>query len=295
MGRRVLVIAESDENDAKLVRPRSQHGYGLDAQWSDDFHHAVHALFTGERQSYYQDFGRADQITQALEQGFVFQGEYFRFWQRARGTSAAGVPLSQHVICLQNHDQVGNRAQGERLISLISRGASKAAAALLLLAPETPLLFMGEEYGERHPFLYFTSYSDPQLARAVSDGRKREFAHFAGAKIPDPQDPATFARSELDWSSATDNNEMLRWYRALIALRKRHLLDGARTCRAELVNGSAIKLLVPAQGSALMVLSALASNAVLPDPEADWRLELESHEDGYPVRVYLRSTTGNLL
>lgn len=287
LGRKVLVIAESDENDAKLVRPPSQAGYGLDAQWSDDFHHAVHAFFSGERQGYYQDFGRPEQIARALEQGFVFQGEHFKFWRRQRGTPASDVPSPKHVICLQNHDQVGNRAQGERLIKLVPGGACKAAAALLLLAPETPLLFMGEEYGEKTPFQYFTSYSDPQLARAVSEGRKREFAHFAAMEVPDPQDEATFARSKLDWSAANSNNEMLRWYRALIALRKKHLTKIARTCRAELVNYGVIRMLLPAQDPVLMVLAALKQRE-LPSVAAEWRLALQSGAGGYPTSVFLR-------
>ena len=132
-GRHMLVIAESDENDAKLVRPQNERGLGLDAQWSDDFHHAVHAFLTGERHRYYQDFGQPQQIARALEQGFVFQGEPFKFWGRPRGTASAGIPLPKHVICLQNHDQIGNRALGERLTALLSSGALKAAAALLLL------------------------------------------------------------------------------------------------------------------------------------------------------------------
>src|SRR5262249_55382165 len=122
LGRKVCVIAESDENDAKLVRPAIQGGYGLDAVWSDDFHHSIHAFFTGERSGYYQDFGKPEQIARALNEGFVFQGELFKYWSRPRGTKPEGMPLPAHVICIQNHDQVGNRACGERLTHLISRG-----------------------------------------------------------------------------------------------------------------------------------------------------------------------------
>src|SRR5438874_1817898 len=170
LGRQVCVIAETDKNDEKLVRPRNG-GYGLDAVWSDDFHHAVHAFFTGERKGYYQDFGGPQQIVRALNEGFVFQGEPFRFWKgRPRGTSSAEMPAPAHVICIQNHDQVGNRAYGERLTALIPRGARMVAAALLLLAPETPLLFMGQEFDEPHPFQFCTDYSDPVLQKAVSAG-----------------------------------------------------------------------------------------------------------------------------
>src|SRR5581483_5717571 len=176
--RKVCVIGETDENDIRYVLPQSRCGLGLNAVWSDDFHHSVHAALTGERQGYYQDFGRKEQIVRALNQGFVFQGEIFQFWKRPRGTPVDSVPLLAHVICTQNHDQVGNRAVGERLDVLVPRGASKLAAALLLLAPHTPLLFMGQEYGEIAPFQYFTDFSDPQLQKAVSEGRRNEFKEF---------------------------------------------------------------------------------------------------------------------
>src|SRR5205807_1018962 len=146
LGREVCVIAETDENDEKIVRAPKLGGYGLDALWSDDFHHALHAFFTGERKGYYQDFGQPQQIARALNAGFVFQGEPFQFWNgRPRGMPSQHMGLPAHVICIQNHDQVGNRAQGERLTDLIPPGARMVAAALLLLAPQTPLLFMGQE------------------------------------------------------------------------------------------------------------------------------------------------------
>ncbi|HMF92274.1 MAG TPA: malto-oligosyltrehalose trehalohydrolase, partial [Candidatus Angelobacter sp.] len=197
LGRQVCVIAETDQNDARIVRPRAQGGYGCDALWSDDFHHAVHAFFTGERQGYYQDFGEAEQIVRALNQGFVYQGEVSQFWGHARGTPAKDLAAPAHVICLQNHDQVGNRPRGERWTELMPRGARMAAAALLLLAPQTPLLFMGEEFDETHPFLFFTDYGDPALKKAVREGRRYEFKAFGArdAAAPDPQDPATFERS----------------------------------------------------------------------------------------------------
>ena len=288
-GRRVLVIAESDENDAKLVRPQTANGLGLDAQWSDDFHHSVHAFLTGERHRYYQDFGRPEQIVRALEQGFVFQGEPFKFWGKPRGSPAAEVPLAQHIICLQNHDQVGNRAQGERLASLLSPGALKAAAALLLLAPETPLLFMGEEYGEVRPFQYFTSYSDPQLAQAVRQGRKNEFKDFTGVDVPDPQDPKTFERSKLDWGSANGQNAMLRWYQQLMDLRKTYVSRSLRTCKAELLEGGVIKMHLPAEEPEICVLASLTRDTLLPGLESSWSLRLKSAEDGFEVCVYLRS------
>ena len=158
--------------------------------WSDDFHHAIHAFFTGERQGYYQDFGDPQQIARALREGYVFQGEHFRFWNAPRGTSAKDVPLPANVICIQNHDQVGNRAKGERLTALIPRGARKLAAAFLLLAPHTPLLFMGQEYDEAAPFQFFADFQDPALKKAVSEGRRSEFKDFDFNEVPDPRRPA---------------------------------------------------------------------------------------------------------
>ena len=207
--RSVCVIAETDENDSRYITAASTGGYGLDGVWSDDFHHAVHAYFTGERQGYYQDFGDPEQIARALRDGYVFQGELFRFWNKPRGTSPENVPLPANVICNQNHDQVGNRAKGERLSALIPRGARKLAAALLLLAPHTPLLFMGQEYGETAPFQFFADFEDPALKKAVSEGRRSEFKDFDFNEVPDPEDPRTFARSKLTWADDPENRDML--------------------------------------------------------------------------------------
>lgn len=288
LGRKVCVIAETDENDAKLVRPVEKDGYGLNALWSDDFHHSVHTFFTGERNGYYQDFGQAQQIARALNEGFVLQGGLFKFWNRPRGTKPEGVPLLAHVICLQNHDQVGNRALGERLTQLTSLGQRKLAAALLLLAPHTPLLFMGEEYDERNPFQFFTSYGDPELARAVSEGRKREFQDFAWKEFPDPQAPATFKRSRLNWSLAAEDNEMLRWYRALLDLRRRVVLRIERTAKAWLENGDRTLLMqVPAADPRVLV-AADFERREQPD-RPGWKLTLSADEDGCAVRVYERA------
>ena len=284
VGRKVRIIAESDENDARLVRAQSQAGYGLDAFWSDDFHHAVHAYFTGERNGYYQDFGEPQQLVRALNEGFAFQGEFFRFWQRPRGAPAAGIALPQHVICTQNHDQVGNRALGERLSQLVPCGVRKLTAALLLLSPHTPLLFMGQEYDEPAPFQFFTSYSDPELQKAVGEGRRREFKHFDGKDVPDPEDVQTFERSRLNWDFALHGNPMLAWYRELIALRKRLVTPGPRTCSAELRDG-VIVMRIPRENPRLLVAAALAPGAEV-KAEAGWRELLSSDDDGYAVRVY---------
>ena len=294
LGRRVCVIAETDENDRRYVLPRSQGGFGVDAVWSDDFHHAVHAFLTGEREGYYQDFGGKEQIVRALNHGFAYQGELFKFWNgRKRGTPAEGIPLPAHVICTQNHDQVGNRARGERLDALVPRGASKLIAALLLLAPETPLLFMGQEYGETAPFQFFTDFGDPALQQAVREGRRREFEHFVafGGEVPDPQDPETFHRSKLQWpvpsGQQNHHREMLDWYRKLIALRRELVIPAERTCRAELTEG-AIVLLVPADDPRLQVIAEFPDSQRQPAP-AGWDELLAADEDGYRVRVFRRA------
>ena len=293
-GRTVCIIAETDENDARYLRPRPQ-GMGLDAVWSDDFHHALHTALTPERQGYYQDFGRREQIVRALNHGFVFQGEHFNFWNAPRGTSPDGIPLYRHVICTQNHDQVGNRARGERLSALVPRGARKLAAALLLLAPHTPLLFMGQEYDEPAPFQFFTDYGDPTLQTAVSEGRRREFKDFDWRDVPDPQDPETFARSRLTWAfeHPEDNTgrgcaEMLDWYRSLLELRRALVSPGERTGRAELVNG-AVVLQVPADQPRIRLIAAFPDSGPVEDAAEDgWRQSLVSDSDGYRVAIFTR-------
>lgn len=290
LGRRVCVMAETDENDAKLVRPQPDGGYGLDAVWSDDFHHAVHAFFTGERKGYYQDFGGSEQIARALNEGFVFQGEPFRFWGgRSRGTSSHGMPAYAHVICIQNHDQVGNRAQGERLTALVPRGVRMVAAALLLLAPQTPLLFMGQEFDAQSPFQFFTDYGDPALQKAVSEGRRNEFKDFDFQDVPDPQDPATFARSKLNWDLEQENSAMLDWYSALLALRRQYVIGSPRTGKAELHNGI-LAMQVPAEEPQLRVLARIQGDSQLPEPVPGWKKVLTEETDGLAIAVYANST-----
>jgi maltooligosyltrehalose trehalohydrolase len=223
LGRTVLVIAESDLNDTQVITGRADGGWGLDAQWSDDFHHSVHTLLTGERSGYYQDFGRLTDLGTVLTDGFVYQGQYSQFRQRQHGTPSRHLPGERFVVCSQNHDQVGNRAHGERLSALVPFPALKLAAGLVLSAPNIPLLFMGEEYGETAPFLYFTSHTDPALAQAVREGRQREFARFAwGREVPDPQAVETFQRSILNHHARVQNSSraLLRFYREMLALRK---------------------------------------------------------------------------
>src|SRR5579864_34860 len=292
LGREVCVIAETDANDEKIVRPRDQGGYGLDGLWSDDFHHSVQAFFTGERAGFYQDYGRAEQIALALNQGFAFQGEPFRYWKgRPRGTAARGVPAAAHVICLQNHDLVGNRATGERWTVLAPRGVRMLAAALLLLSPHTPLIFMGQEYDELNPFLFFTDYGDPALQEAVRKGRREEFKAFGFPEegVPDPQDPATFERSKLNWKLTEGENLMRDWYRSLIGLRKQFVTSGERSCKAELRDG-VIEMQVPAERPAIRVLARIEPLATLPElASSDWEKALADEADGLAAAIFIRS------
>lgn len=225
-GRRVVVIGESSLNDPRLIRPVEQGGLGLDGQWSDDFHHAVHVLATGERQGYYADFEGPRDLVTAYRAGFVYQGQRSSFLRRAHGRVAGDRSPRQLVVCTQNHDQVGNRARGDRLAEHLSAAQQRALAGLLLLGPATPLLFMGQEWGETAPFAFFTSHGDEALVEAVRVGRVEEFAGFGWrpADIPDPQDPATFERSRLDWSRAAQphGEALVALHRALLALRATH-------------------------------------------------------------------------
>jgi maltooligosyltrehalose trehalohydrolase len=224
LNRRVYLIAESALNDARLIRPRELMGFGLDAQWSDDFHHSLHTLITGENMGYYQDFGEFTQLIKAYGEGFVYSGEYSKFRSRRHGNSSRAVPPKRFVVFAQNHDQVGNRMNGERLSPLVSFDALKLAAACVLLSPFIPLLFMGEEYGETAPFPYFISHTDGELVRAVREGRRREFAgfHWAG-EPPDPQDDRTFRSAKLNHSlrhQAGNHRVLNSYYRELIRLRR---------------------------------------------------------------------------
>ena len=234
LGKPLCVIAESDQNDPRITRAPELGGYGLSAQWSDDFHHALHAALTGETSGYYADFGRIEQIARALSDGFVYAGDYSPFRQRRHGQPLGDASGHRLLGYLQNHDQVGNRARGERIGHLVSEGRARIGAALVLMSPYVPMLFQGEEWGASAPFQYFTDHQNPELAQAVQRGRREEFAQFGWdpAQVPDPQAEATFRRSQLDWSELTRSpyKERLGFYRALIGLRKRtpDLLDGRR-------------------------------------------------------------------
>ncbi|MDM4718851.1 malto-oligosyltrehalose trehalohydrolase [Micromonospora sp. WMMA1363] len=226
LGRPLSLIAESDLNDPKLVTPREAGGYGLHAQWNDDAHHALHTLLTGERQGYYGDFGSLECLTDVLTGGFFHAGTWSSFRQRHHGRPVDRPRLPGHrlVAYLQNHDQIGNRATGDRVSASLSPSLLRVGVTLLMTAPFTPMLFMGEEWAASTPWQFFTSHPEPELAAAVANGRKREFAaHGWGpADVPDPQDPQTFLRSRLDWAELgeSEHREMYEFHRRLIALRK---------------------------------------------------------------------------
>ena len=285
LGRPAYVMAETHDNDRKIVLPPSEGGLGLDAIWADDFHHAVHARLTGERGGYYADFAGGRGLERALAEGFAYQGEPSEYFGRPRGTPSADLPGERIVFCLQNHDQVGNRAAGDRLSTILPFPAVKCAVALLLAAPAIPLLFMGEEYGETAPFQFFTSFLDRELAEAVRRGRTAEFTRFAWeGVVPDPGEPGTFVRSRLSHSlaGAPRHRELREYYRGWLALRRTHPALGTRDkdrVTASLDEG----VLTLDRGSDRSERVRLVANLTgraraLPKLEPPWRLLLDSED-----------------
>jgi maltooligosyltrehalose trehalohydrolase len=243
--RKAVVIAEDDRNLSTITMPRSTGGWGLDATWADDFHHQVHRRLTGESDGYYADFsGTTTDIATTVHNGWFYCGQYAPYFGKARGSDPSDLPLSAFVICFQNHDQIGNRAMGERLNQLTTLPSCRAASVLLLLAPEIPLLFMGQEWASSSPFQYFTDH-EPKLGRLVTKGRRREFARFAAfsdpavrERIPDPQAPATFIRSRLAWEETTAKRHagVLALYKALLRVRfSEPALQGSSRSNCEIV------------------------------------------------------------
>ncbi|NIR50833.1 malto-oligosyltrehalose trehalohydrolase [candidate division KSB1 bacterium] len=222
-GRKFYLIAESALNDTRIIRPRESGGFGLDAQWNDDFHHSLRTVLTDEREGYYIDFGDFEQFTKVFKEGFAYSWQYSEYRKRHHGNSAVDRPAQQFVVFTQNHDHVGNRMLGERLSTLVSLEVQKLAAGAMLLSPYLPLLFMGEEYAEESPFLYFISHSDPDLVQAVREGRKAEFKEFQWqGEPPDAQSVDTFLSSQLKWETRVEGKHkvLLDFYKTLIKLRK---------------------------------------------------------------------------
>ena len=226
LNRSFILIAESDLNDSRIIKSGEQGGYGIDAQWNEDFHHALHAVLTGEKHRYYQDFGQLADLAKVLTQGLVYDGCYSLYRQRKHGRPAQDTSPHQYIAYAQNHDQIGNRALGERTSHLLCSDQIKLESALIFTSPFLPMLFQGEEWGSKTPFLYFTDHEEPELGEAVYEGRKREFSYFddlrVADKIPHPQAEETFQQSKLHWEelSKSPHDQILDWHRQLIQLRR---------------------------------------------------------------------------
>ena len=277
-GRQFHLIAESDLNDVRVTRPEQSGGYGISAQWCDDFHHSLRAMLTGEDGGYFKDFGRAEHLAKAYREGFVYSGEYSQFRKRSHGTCSKDVPGHQFIVFSQNHDQVGNRMLGERLSALVPFEALKLAAAAVLVSPYVPMLFMGEEYAEDSPFLYFVSHEDRDLITSVRNGRRAEFASFKWrGEPPDPQSPESFLKSKLKWEERYEGRHrlMLGFYKRLIELR-RTLPALARPSKDGLdvsVAGRGL-LLLRRQRGGNQVFCALNFNKA----EATFRIEIDGRD-----------------
>lgn len=246
--RNYILIAESNLNDVKYIDHPDRGGFGLDAQWSDDFHHAFHSLVTGEKNGYYMDYGDLEHFEKALKQAFVYDGNYSPFRKKSYGSKTENFDADNFVIFHQNHDQTGNRKNGERLIEITDFETAKVAAATMLISPNVPMLFMGEEYAERNPFLYFVSHEDDELNRLVKEGRQLEFKDFQtdNTPAPDPSDEKTFESSMLSWDieSSKEKETMHRFYKRMIALRKNHpALNHSDKNRMHVSNSGGVLLL----------------------------------------------------
>jgi maltooligosyltrehalose trehalohydrolase len=316
--REVFLIAEDHRNLAQMVKPEREGGWGLDGVWADDLHHQLRVALAGDRDGYYADYsGSAADIAATLERGWFFTGQYSSYVSGPRGTDPAGIDLRRFVVCLQNHDQVGNRALGERLHHQIDLAAWRAALVLLLAAPQTPLLFMGQEWAATTPFLYFTDHHD-ELGHLVTAGRRREFARFAAfadaasrERIPDPQARSTFEASRLAWDEAAvePHASILRLHAALLALRQTDpaIASAAATVAVDAVGSDTIAMRRASGSMAALVVARLrgggvvdldgARRAALADGQS-WRVRLTSEDppfapDSAPPRI--ESTDGSLV
>jgi maltooligosyltrehalose trehalohydrolase len=271
LGRPLSLVAESDLNDPRTVLSRDAGGYGMTAQWDDDVHHALHAALTGERQGYYADFGSLEVLAKALSSAFVHDGSWSSFRGRPHGrpVDRARVPGHRFVASLQNHDQVGNRALGDRLSTMVSADLLKVGAALLLASPYTPMLWMGEEWGATTPWQFFTSHPEPELAARTGAGRLEEFAEhgWSTSDVPDPQDPETLARSTVDWKEIDQDEHagLLDWYRRMIALRRaRAELADPRLDRVSVSYDETARWLVMSRGGLRVAANLAAARQQVP-------------------------------
>ncbi len=282
VNRKLHLVAESDLNDSRILLAPAAGGYGLHAQWSDDFHHSVHSLLTGERGGYYSDFGGVHYLAETMRKGWFYAGQHSAFRRRKHGNDPSGLPRSNFVVSNQNHDQIGNRARGERLSQLVGFEALKLAAGVTVLSPFVPLLFMGEEYGEKAPFQYFTSHSDADLIEAVRKGRLEEFSAFAWeGEIPDPHEETTFLRSKLNHPAKNEEpHKTLRaLYRELLNIRRKYSLAGSD--KLEISENEGVLTMVLGEGNSKMLAVIFAfvtadSSTDLKLPRGTWTLRLNS-------------------
>jgi maltooligosyltrehalose trehalohydrolase len=288
-GKRPLyLICECNRNDVREIRPRELGGYGLDAHWNDDFHHALHALLTGEKAGYYRDFGKFTHMVKAFREGYVYTGQHSEFRRRRHGVSSKAVAASKFVVFAQNHDQVGNRMRGERSSLLVSREALKLAAGVVLLSPYVPLIFMGEEYGETAPFQYFTSHSDAGLIEAVRRGRREEFAAFRWqGEVPDPQAESAFLNCKLNRAlmGGAEHRVLYEYYQELIRLRKTLVRLGLLTKETMRVEGlEDLRILIvvyyneTSAAAAALNFGDEPASVAAKAPPGRWRLALDSSE-----------------
>jgi len=286
-GRRLYLVAESDLNSPRVVRPSALGGMGFDAQWMDDFHHALYVLLDPAGKKHYEDFGRLEQLAKSYTEGFVHSNEYVRFRHRRHGASSAGVPGHRFIVFNQNHDLPGNRPGGERLSVLVDLPRLKLAAAAVLLSPYIPLLFMGEEYGEMAPFYFFSDYSDPQITGGLLESRKKQFAGFDWDQQPlDSQDENTFNRSKLNWHLRREGQHaiLLHWHKQLITVRRTQALLAdlsKNNFRADLLGGRGIQLSRHSADGArhLICLLNFSGEDLSITPPSNWSKLLDSTED----------------
>jgi maltooligosyltrehalose trehalohydrolase len=300
LGRRAYLIAESDLNDTRVIKSSDEGGYGIDAQWSDDFHHSLHTLLTKTDRGYFADFGRVEDLAKAIGEGFVYDGtRRSEFRQRRHGTPSIERPGEQFVVCIQNHDQIANGYWGDRLSRLLRPEQQRLAAAILLCAaPNVPMLFMGEEWSERAPFLYFTSHTDAELGHAVRRGRMEEYDSFVRGEgetestlggFADPQSEMTFVRSKLDWYSLnkSPHAEMLAFYRDLFTARRAHAcLSNCDKTRTRVHFDEGRRRLTVERGDedgtrATLLCNLSADAQAVTIPEGAWRLALQSNDERY--------------
>ena len=288
LGRKAYVIAESDLNDVRIVNPVEIGGYNIDAQWSDDFHHALHALLTGSKQDYFADYGKVSQFVKSVTDGFIYNGQWSEFRKRTFGSSSDKLPGHKFVINLQNHDQVGNAGRGRRIGTMIDENKYRLGAMLLILAPNIPFLFMGQEWNASSPFFFFTSYEDKKLVESVREGYKKEF-NLGEDESLDPQDPERFEQTKLKWDELENPKygKMFEFYKKLISLRKE--LKCLSNCRKDLIQAQyneddkwfAIHRSDPSGSEALLIANFLerAQNANVIFPRGKWSLRLNSNQE----------------